>query len=171
MDFGLFQARGGTAPALTGVAYGRSTRSGRPNPAAKDIGDDLKVLPKAPVLRNQRQDKPRQGNSGRSKAAPRASTKNVARGYRGARAGWGKRHSKNSGVGPTLSSRPASRQALSDLMDLNLALKMRKSGGVGGGGGDTRPHPEVVSSNTGSGQTHDGSGAGKPCNCKQMYVK
>lgn len=182
MDFGLFQTRGGTAPALTSVAYRRSTRSGRPNPTTTaaedsyrtcehlvDSGDDLKGLPKAPVPRNQRQDKPRQSNSGRAKGVPRVSTKKVVRGYHGARAGWGKRHGKNSGVGPTLSSRPASHQALSDLMDLNIALKMRKSNG-GGGGGDTQPHPEVLSSNnTCRGQLHEGSGAGEPCNnCKRM---
>lgn len=152
MDFGLFSSsRGGTAP----VVYG-TNRSGRPNPEIKDScrryeqqhvdsDDDLTGLPRAPVPRHQRQEKMRH--------AQRASTKNISRGYRGARAGWGKRHSKNDCVG------------------LNLALKynamqVRKKSG-GGGGGDLRPPPPVMSSN-GEDQIHGWSGAGETISCKRL---
>lgn len=153
MDFDLFSSsRGGTAP----IVYG-TNRSGRPNPEMKDSyrcceqqhvdgDDDLTGLPRAPVPRNQRQEKTRH--------AQRGSTKNLGRGYRGARAGWGKRHNNNDCVG------------------LNLALKyntmqIRKKSGGGGGDGDLRPPPPVMSSN-GEDQKHGWSGAGEIIRCKRL---
>lgn len=131
MDFG-FQGRGGTAPALSSVGYGRTTRAGRSvagdpyrydEQALEGVGDAL-GLPKAPAFRGQRQ-----GNKGDKKA----SAKKIHGCHRHqARPSWGKRHTEGNkrnnidGVGAMLSTLPASRQALSELMDLNLALKYDK---------------------------------------------
>lgn len=161
MNFG-FQARGGTAPTLTSVGYGRSARTGRPAPSP-----DLTGLPTAPAPRCRRQDGARQcSNHGRTgKGVTRATMKKAARGYRGTRPNWGKRNSNNSdGMGTMLSTRPASRQALSDLTDLNLALKYDKMKmRIGGGGGrddNTSPHSLGPSSNNCADRTHKGASTG-----------
>lgn len=113
MEFG-FRARGGTAPALTTMVYGNCSNSGRPNPSYDQVdgGDDTLGLPKSVVCTKM------QGKKG----VPRASArKRVTCGYRRTRAGGRNRYVD--GIGSTGSVRPISREALSDLMDLNLALK------------------------------------------------
>ena len=104
--------------------FPRVTSAGRPagtNPAYCEQGG--LALPTAPVFR-----------SHRSKGAGRTSSKKV-HGYQQPCGGWGKRHSEgrrhNDCMGPMLSTRPASRQSLSDLMDLNLSLKFDKTGKQG----------------------------------------
>lgn len=133
MDFG-FQGRGGTAPALSSVGYGRSIRAGKSvdgdpyrcrDQVMEGIGDKL-GLPKAPVFHSHRQ----------GKGDKRASAKQAHGCHHQARPSWGKRHTEGNqrnidGVGPMLSTLPASHQALSDLMDLNLALKYDKMGNHG----------------------------------------
>lgn len=98
--------------------------AGRPgtNPTYCDQG--ALALPTAPVFRGQR-----------GKCAGRTSSTKKVHGYQQPCGGWGKRHSEgrrhNDGMGPMLSTRPASRQSLSDLMDLNLSLKLDKTGKQG----------------------------------------
>ena len=103
----------------------RIAMAGRPagaNPAYCEQG--ALALPTAPVFRSQR-----------GKGAGRTSSTKKAHGYQQPCVGWGKRHSEgrrhNDGMGPMLSTRPASRQFLSDLMDLNLSLKFDKTGKQG----------------------------------------
>lgn len=130
MDFG-FQGRGGTAPALSSAGYGRSMHAEKPvtgdpyrccEQVMEGIGNKL-GLPKAPVFRSQRQGK-----------GDKIASDKQAHGCRHqARPSWGKRHTEGNkrnidGAGLMLSTLPASHQALSDLMDLNLALKYDKMG-------------------------------------------
>lgn len=96
--------------------------SGTGRPTAADPYDEqgALALPTAPVFRGQRE-----------KGTGTTLTKN-AYGYQQHRGVWGKRHATgrrySDGMGPMLSTRPASRQAQSDLTDLNLALKFDKMG-------------------------------------------
>ncbi|CAN0129337.1 unnamed protein product [Ascophyllum nodosum] len=119
MDFG-FKTRGGTAPELTRVGYGRSNGMGRSTREEMISGEceqredaDGVGLPKTPpTCRSQRRGR----GVGRT---PKP------------RAGWGKRQAEDKRSSDNTSNmssmlRPASRQALSDLMDLNLALKYDK---------------------------------------------
>lgn len=125
MTFG-FQARGGTAPSLIGLTYGRCDRSGKPLSSKSDEidGKDEVLGPPQSVVPDQRHST--------KHASKVSSNKRLVRGYRGTRASWGKR--RNETIGSVASTRPTSRQALSDLMDLNLALKynsMEKGGDAG----------------------------------------
>lgn len=129
MIFG-FQARGGTAPTLTTSAgYRRSALGG--SPVADDFhryydhaedGEGELGLPAAPAFRGQK--------LGKSRGARDTTTKKghghlQSRPSRGKRPNEGRGH--NDGMRPMLASRPVSRQVLSDLMDLNLALKYDKA--------------------------------------------
>lgn len=164
MDFG-FQARAGTAPALTSARHGRSTRTGRPTAGDTyrhceqlEDGDEALGLPKAPVFRSQR----------RGKGATRATK---AHGFNQPRAGWGKRHSDarryNDGIGPMPSTRPVSRQALSDMMDLDLTFKDDTMGKHG----EPRPQKDRHHPHTGSGSSRStrkpagGEGCPSTCSC------
>lgn len=79
------------------------------------------ALPTAPVFRSQR-----------GKGTGKTSLTKKVHGYQQPCGGWGRRHSEgrrhSDGMGPMQSTRPASRQSLSDLMDLNLSLKFDKTG-------------------------------------------
>lgn len=140
MIFG-FQARGGTAPTLTTstTGYRRSALGG--SPVVDDFhryydhtedGEGELGLPAAPAFRGQKLGKDR---------GARGTTKK-GHGHLQSRPGRGKRPNEgrghNDGMGPMLASRPASRQVLSDLMDLNLALKYDKARKHG----DARPQKE-----------------------------
>lgn len=168
MIFG-FQARGGTAPTLTTSAgYRRSALGGSPvvddfyryRDRAED-GEGELGLPAAPAFRGQK--------LGKSRGA-RGTTKK-GHGHLQSRPGWGKRPNEgrghNDGIGPMLASRPASRQVLSDLMDLNLALKYDKARKHG----EARPQKERSHHHNGStsattstrkaGRRNDGCTAGE----------
>lgn len=128
--------------------------AGRPT-AADTCGEQgALALPTAPVFRGQR-----------GKGAGTTFTKNIY-GYQQPRGGWGKRHAtgrrySSDGMGPMLSTRPASRQAQSDLMDLNLALKLDKMGTQG----ESRQPKERLQSHARStnrnGRRHDGGATGE----------
>lgn len=166
MIFG-FQARGGTAPTLTTSAgYRRSALGGSPvvddfhryRDRAED-GEGELGLPAAPAFRGQK--------LGKSRGA-RGTTKK-GHGHLQSRPGRGRRPNEgrghNDGMGPMLASRPASRQVLSDLMDLNLALKYDKARKHG----EARPQKERSHHHNGStstttrkaGRRNDGCTAGE----------
>lgn len=121
MDFS-FKTRGGTAPELTRV-YGRPNRTER------------SAHGKIRRQRNRMEDT--DGVSGQSRAPPTlCCQRQRQRLDKGAgktskpRAGWQTRHAEGNRIsdsmGPMPSTRPPSRQALSDLMDLNLTQKYDK---------------------------------------------
>lgn len=107
------------------------------------------ALPTAPVFRGQR------GKGGGSTAAYKHS-------HHHSRSGWGKRGPKGKRpydpMGPK--TRPASRQVLSDLMDLNLALKFDKMGKQDSTRQpDEQPQQSHAGLTTRTGRRHDGGGA------------
>lgn len=107
------------------------------------------ALPTAPVFRGQR------GKGVGSTAAYKHS-------YHQSRGGWGKRGPKGrrsyDAMGPK--TRPASRQVLSDLMDLNLALKFDKIGKQDSTRQpDEHPQQSHAGLTTRTGRRHDGGGA------------
>ncbi|CAM9282626.1 unnamed protein product [Ectocarpus fasciculatus] len=151
-DFRGGDYRGGTAPPTFKYPE-HSLSDGRP-PAAdpyryceKDGG--AVALPTAPVFRGQR------GKGVGSTAAYKHS-------YHQSRGGWGKRGPKgrrpHDAMGPKM--RPASRQVLSDLMDLNLALKFDKMGTEDSTRQpDEQPQQSHVGLSTRTGRRLDGGGA------------
>lgn len=143
------------------------TSDGRP-PAAdpyryceKDGG--AVALPTAPVFHGQR------GKGVGSTAAYKHS-------YHQSRGGWGKRGPKGrrpyDAMGPKM--RPASRQVLSDLMDLNLALKFDKMGKEDSTRQpDEQPQQSHVGLSTRTGRRLDGGGARalgeNVCSCSDTH--
>lgn len=119
-------------------------------------GEEELGLPAAPAFRGQK--------LGKSRGA--MGTTKKGHGHLQSRPGRGKRPNEgrghNDGVGPMLASRPASRQVLSDLMDLNLALKYDKARKHGEARPQReRPHHHNVSTTRKVGRKNDGCTAGE----------
>lgn len=148
MIFG-FQARGGTAPTLTTSTAGYRRSALGESPVVDDFhryydhakdGEGELGLPAAPAFRGQKLGKGR-GARGTTKKGHAHLQSRPDRGKRPNEGGV-----NNDGMGPMRASRPASRQVLSDLMDLNLALKYDKARKHG----EARPQKERSHHHNGS---------------------
>ncbi|CAM9330120.1 unnamed protein product [Ectocarpus sp. 6 AP-2014] len=150
-DFRGGDYRGGTAPPT--FKYPEHSLSDGIPPAADphrycEQDGGAAALPTAPVFRGQR------GKGGGSTATYKHS-------HPHSRSGWGKRGPKGrrpyDPMGPK--TRPASRQVLSDLMDLNLALKFAKMGKQDSTSQPDEQPQQSAGLKTRTGRRHDGGGA------------